>query len=139
MEALQIHQLNRLTWKPRQIAEVYFTNCGGKISNNTVKRILKDKGYRKCRTNKQLITRKSPYLAEQLKSLRIGIYLFFEAWRSYLKYRYREKRTIGWFRSTRDSLELRRQTTFAIMTIIIYQEEKLFFMGYMTWRTTRDM
>jgi Rhodopirellula transposase DDE domain len=55
--------------KPREIAVLYQTTYRGRISNGTVKRILKAEGYRKRRPSKQLSTGKSPFRAEQFKVL----------------------------------------------------------------------
>ncbi len=59
---------NNVKWthlRASDISKVYSNKYNDKISNRTVKRILKDKGYCKRRPNKALSTGKSPMRAEQ--------------------------------------------------------------------------
>lgn len=62
--------------KPSDIARAYEAEWSEKLSNQTVKRILKSLGYRKRRPAKQLITGKSPYRQEQFKLIFYFVHLF---------------------------------------------------------------
>lgn len=52
---------------PGEIAQRYSEQTGNRISHGTVKRILKEAGYRKRRPSKALATGKSPHRAEQFR------------------------------------------------------------------------
>lgn len=62
--------------KPREIAGLYEQQHGARISNGTVKRILKAQGYRKRRPSKELMTGKSPHREAQFKVLTFLVGLF---------------------------------------------------------------
>jgi Rhodopirellula transposase DDE domain len=62
--------------KPREIAKLYFDEHGEGIGHGTVKRLLRQEGYRKRRPSKQLATGKSPDRAEQFKVLTHLVGLF---------------------------------------------------------------
>ncbi|MFT4665612.1 MAG: hypothetical protein ACI8YQ_002352 [Polaribacter sp.] len=53
--------------KPSDIAKAYEAEWSEKMSNQTVKRLLKELGYRKRRPAKELITERSPYRSAQFK------------------------------------------------------------------------
>lgn len=64
--------------KPSDIAGCYHEKWGESISNNTVKRLLKEMGYRKRRPSKALATGKSPFRSQQFKLVFYFAFLFAE-------------------------------------------------------------
>lgn len=64
--------------KPRAIAELYEARWSDRISTGTIKRILKDLGYKKRRPSKCIATGKSPFRSEQFKLIFYFAFLFSE-------------------------------------------------------------
>lgn len=64
--------------KPSDIAKAYEKRWAESISNGTIKRILKDLGYKKRRPTKDLTTGKSPHRAAQFRLIFYFAFLFAE-------------------------------------------------------------
>ena len=64
--------------KPSDIGKAYELKWSEKLSNQTIKRLLKKLGYRNRRPRKELITGKSPYRSEQFKLIFYFAFLFSE-------------------------------------------------------------
>ncbi len=64
--------------KPAELAKAYEEKWSGKISHGTIKRVLKDLGYKKRRPNKSIATGKSPHRAAQFRLIFYFAFLFSE-------------------------------------------------------------
>lgn len=64
--------------KPSDIAKAYESKWSEKLSNQTIKRLLRKLGYRNRRPRKELITGKSPYRAAQFKLIFYFAFMFSE-------------------------------------------------------------